>query len=193
MQRRRLLMLVAACGLPAGVTAFAAPSGDKGLWQGLRRGGHILLARHATTDPGIGDPPGFVLDQCRTQRNLSAGGRRDARALGAAVRAHGVPVGRVWSSRWCRCLDTARLAFGQAEPEPLLDSLFQRDADHVRTTTDALRARLAALDQGSNSVLVTHDINIRALVDESVAFGEVLALRATGGSLEVLGHLWRPG
>ena len=190
MQRRRLLMLGLACALPARVPA-GVPSAE--LWQRLQGGGLVLLVRHAATDPGIGDPPGFALAQCRTQRNLSASGRRDAEALGALVRAHGVPVGQVWSSRWCRCLDTARLAFGRAEPEPLLDSLFQQDAGRVRAATAALRARLAAPPAGANTVLVTHDINIRALVDESVASGEVLVLRPAPGRLEVLGRLWRPG
>jgi broad specificity phosphatase PhoE len=205
MQRRRLLMLGFACTLPAGLPAFgagfasqsasqsASQATQAALWQRLQGGGLVLLVRHAATDPGIGDPPGFALAQCRTQRNLSAGGRREAEALGAAVRAHGVPVGQVLSSRWCRCLDTARLAFGRAAPEPLLDSLFLQDAGQVRTATAALRARLAAPADGANTVLVTHDINIRALVDESVAPGEVLVLRAAPGRLEVLGRLWRPG
>jgi len=201
MQRRRLLTLGLACALPAALPAFGAGFAAQApaqsipgeLWQRLQAGGLVLLLRHAATDPGIGDPPGFELAQCGTQRNLSASGRRDAQALGAAVRAHGIPVGRVWSSRWCRCLDTARLAFGQAEPVPLLDSLFQQDAAHVRTATAALRGRLVAPAAGTNTVLVTHDINIRALVDESVAPGEVLVLRAAPGRLEVLGRLWRPG
>ena len=203
MQRRRLLMLGLACALPArvpaGVPTFVSASRSplqspsEELWQRLQGGGLVLLVRHAATDPGIGDPPGFELAQCRTQRNLSAGGRRDAEALGALVRARGVPIGQVWSSRWCRCLDTARLAFGRAAPEPLLDSLFQQDAGHVRAATAALRRRLAAPAAGVNTVLVTHDINIRALVDESVAPGEVLVLRAAPGRLDVLGRLWQPG
>jgi broad specificity phosphatase PhoE len=192
MQRRRLLVLLAACSLPAGRPAFAAQFVDSALLQRLRGGGHILLIRHAATTPGIGDPEGFELAQCRTQRNLSAGGRRDAQALGAAIRAHGIPAARVWSSRWCRCLDTARLAFGQAEPAPLLDSLFGQDASQVRTATSALRTRLAALDHAGNTVLVTHDINIRALAGQSAAPGGVLAARTTGGGLEVLGRVWRP-
>jgi broad specificity phosphatase PhoE len=193
MQRRRLLVLLAACGLAAGRPAFADRFGDGALLQRLQGGGHILLIRHAATTPGIGDPAGFALTQCGTQRNLSAAGRRDAQALGAALRAHGIPVARVWSSRWCRCLDTARLAFGQVEPAPLLDSLFGQDASQVRAATSALRARLAALGHAGNTVLVTHDINIRALAGQSVAPGEVLAARVGNGGLEVLGRVWRPG
>jgi broad specificity phosphatase PhoE len=205
MQRRRLLLLLAACGVAAGRSAglsasAAGPGGsvaDGGLWQRLQGGGLILLVRHAATDPGIGDPPGFVLAQCPTQRNLSAAGRRDAQALGAALRAHDVPVGRIWSSRWCRCLDTARLAFGQVEALPLLDSQFRQDASQAEAATAALRARLTAgaqaPDRGGNTVLVTHDVNIRALVDLSVVPGEAVLLRAAAGKLEVLGRVWRPG
>jgi broad specificity phosphatase PhoE len=200
MQRRRLLLLLAACGVAAGRPVLAAgPAAsiaDGGLWQRLQGGGLILLVRHAATDPGIGDPPGFVLAQCPTQRNLSAAGRRDAQALGAALRAHDVAVGRVWSSSWCRCLDTARLAFGQVEPLPLLDSQFRQDAGQAEAATAALRARLTAgqaPDRGGNTVLVTHDVNIRALVDLSVVPGEAVLLRAAAGKLEVLGRVWRPG
>jgi phosphohistidine phosphatase SixA len=54
-----------------------------------------VLMRHAATDPGAGDPPGFRLDDCATQRNLSAAGREDARRVGNAFRAHRIPVARV--------------------------------------------------------------------------------------------------
>lgn len=193
MQRRPLLMLAAGCVLPAGRAALAEP----GLWPRLQDGGLVLLIRHAATAPGIGDPPDFVLAECRTQRNLSAAGRRDAQALGAALGAHRVPLARVRSSRWCRCLDTARLAFGHAEPEPLLDSLFRQDDGRARAQTATLLARLTGPDpapaRAGNTVLVTHDVNIRALVGLAVAPGEAVALRPAASGLEVLGRLWRPG
>ncbi|HMS81661.1 MAG TPA: histidine phosphatase family protein, partial [Burkholderiaceae bacterium] len=77
----------------------------------LRDGGCVLLLRHALTEPGVGDPPGFRIEACGTQRNLSAQGRAQAARLGASLRDAGVAIGPVRSSRWCRCLDTARLAF----------------------------------------------------------------------------------
>jgi len=198
MQRRRLFLLLAACGVSARAPAFArriqpadppADLSDAALWQRLRGGGHVLLIRHAATDPGIGDPSGFVLGRCATQRNLSAAGRRDAEALGAAVRAHGVPIGTVWSSRWCRCLDTARLAFGRVEPAPVLDSMFQDEDGAVQAKLAGLRERLAALDLTRNAVLVTHDVNIRALVRQAVVPGEVVVARVADGTLQVLGRL----
>ena len=162
------------------------------LWTRLRGGGHILLVRHAATDPGVGDPPGFRLGQCGTQRNLSERGRREAQALGAALRDGGVAVGAVWSSRWCRCLDTARLAFGRVEPAPVLDSMFEEDGAARRARVARTLARLAAhpLDgKAGNLALVTHDVNIRALADESVAPGGIVVARMRGGALAVLGQL----
>lgn len=188
MQRRHLLLMLAAGAAPA--FGAAADPGADALWQRLRGGGLVLLIRHAATDPGIGDPPGFRLGECATQRNLSEAGRLDARALGAAVRRHGVRIGPVWSSRWCRCLDTARLAFGRVEPLPLLDSTFQVEEAAVRARLSELRTRLAGLRVTDNLVLVTHDVNIRAMAGESVAQGEVVVARiAGGGQLEPLGRL----
>src|SRR5206468_1235478 len=99
------------------LAAGASPArGDETLWTLLRDGGHVILLRHAATDRTFGDPPGFRLDDCSTQRNLIDEGRAQAKRLGAALRARAVPVGRVLSSQWCRCLETARLAFGRVEP-----------------------------------------------------------------------------
>ena len=94
----------------------AAAASDQ-LWALLKGGGQVILIRHAITTPGVGDPPGMRLDDCSTQRNLTDEGRRDARRLGEAFRARGIPVGRVLSSPWCRCLETARLAF-ESRPKP---------------------------------------------------------------------------
>jgi broad specificity phosphatase PhoE len=194
MRRRRFLaMLGASMGAGTGVPSVRADAADDALWQRLRSGGHILLIRHAATDPGIGDPPGFRLSACATQRNLSERGRRETRALGAALQAGGVAIGPVWSSRWCRCLDTARLAFGHAEPAPMLDSMFNDDEAASHAKAEQTIARLAALhDTGRNRdnvALVTHDVNIRRLTRESVAPGAIVVARMEGGRLAVLGQL----
>ena len=187
--RMRLFLL-----LPAliGLHATAAPSDEDALWQKLQGGGVTVLMRHAATDPGIGDPPGFNLTQCATQRNLSDAGRKDARRIGAAFRLHGVVPGAVWSSRWCRCLDTARLAFGPAAPEPGLDSMFNDDAAVSAAKLRTLHARLAARRETTPLVLVTHDVNIRALTGQSLAPGEMVVTRLRDGKLEVIGRLAVP-
>jgi phosphohistidine phosphatase SixA len=76
----------------------------------------VVLIRHGNAPPGYGDPPGFRMDDCATQRNLDEVGREQAQALGRAFRKHGVRVGRILSSPVCRCLETARLmAVGPVE------------------------------------------------------------------------------
>src|SRR3712207_523458 len=102
MRRRPFLLLAAACLVPRGARA------DE-LLDRLRRGGLVMLMRHARTEPGTGDPPGFRHDDCSTQRNLDATGRAQARAIGERLRAERVPLGRVLTSRWCRCRETAEL------------------------------------------------------------------------------------
>jgi phosphohistidine phosphatase SixA len=192
MRRRRFLAMLGAC-VAADTSEVRADAADDALWQRLRSGGHILLIRHAATDPGVGDPPGFRLGACATQRNLSERGRREARALGAALQAGGVAIGPVWSSRWCRCLDTARLAFGHAEPAPMLDSMFKDDEAARQAKTEQTIARLAGLGgtgrERDNVALVTHDVNIRKLTRESVAPGGIVVARMEGGRLAVPGQL----
>ena len=123
MRRRALLALFL---LPALVAATQARA-DEALWRLLKAGGQVVLMRHAVTTPGVGDPDGMVLHDCRTQRNLSDEGRAHARQVGEAFRARGVPVAQVLSSPWCRCLETARLAFGVSpEVSTALNNLFGR-------------------------------------------------------------------
>ena len=158
----------------------------------LRRGGNVVLMRHAATVPGVGDPAGFVLDQCGTQRNLSAAGRADAARIGEECKRLGVPVDRVLSSRWCRCLDTAQLAFGRVTPAPLLDSMFADDAAARARKLRAAQAWLATLRATGNIVLVTHDVNIRALAGPYVEQGAmVVATVGEAGLLRVAGA-WSP-
>ena len=166
-----------------------AAAGDDAVWRRLTQGGHVLLLRHALTDPGIGDPPGFVLGRCSTQRNLSPAGRRHASEIGAAFRARAIPVGPVWSSRWCRCLETAHLAFGRAQPMPMLDSMFREDEASGAAKVEQVKAQVAASRESANFVLVTHGANILALTGESVSPGEMVLIKAGDPELRVLGRL----
>ncbi len=172
-------LLIALQGLPAGATDLA--------WQALKTDGAVAILRHARA-PGTGDPPEFRLGECATQRNLSDEGRAQARRIGAAFRREGVRVGAVLSSRWCRGLDTARLAFGEATPFPPLDSFFA--AGDRASQTAALRERIAAWSGPGALILVTHQVNITALTEVFPSEGEVLVLRAhPDGSVTVLGRV----
>src|SRR5207237_8111704 len=84
------------------------------VWDALRTPGAVVVLRHSYA-PGGFDPPSARLDDCSTQRNLDESGRAQARRIGEAFRQHGVTVGTVLSSPRCRCLETRRLAFGQAQ------------------------------------------------------------------------------
>lgn len=190
MLRRSFMGMLALLGAsPAG----ARDTDSEGLWRRLREGGHVVLIRHAATVPGVGDPENFQLGACATQRNLSDGGREDARRIGAAFRERAVPVSQVLSSRWCRCVDTAQLAFGRVRPETMVDSMFNDDDAERQSKVRALRAYLSTHKEPGNLVLVTHDINIRVLVGESLAQGEmVVALARPDGMLKSVGVLPLP-
>ena len=174
----------------------AAPAGpgaasvEDTLWQLLRRGGHVVLMRHVSTEPTPGfDPPGFTLGDCATQRNLSAFGRDEARGIGAAFRARGIPVARVLSSRWCRCLETARLAFGTVEPWPALDS-YHADRSRAPAQTAEVRRLAGERPTGGNVIMVTHEVNIAAATGISPAPGEMVILAPEGdGRFQTAGRL----
>jgi phosphohistidine phosphatase SixA len=180
MDRARRALLLAAGG--ALLAPFAAHGGERELWQALRKGGYVILMRHGSTEPGFGDPKGYRLDDCATQRNLSEAGRAEARRVGERLRAERVPIARTYTSPWCRCRDTARLAFGTAEDWEPLSSFFDvphREAEH----TETVRKRILGYSitkPGGNVAMVTHNVNIAALTKLSVAPGELVVVRPDG-------------
>ena len=139
----------------------------------LRTGGCVVLLRHAQTEPGIGDPPSFRLDQCSTQRNLSANGRAQSQRIGQWFKDRKLQASAVKSSVWCRCKDTADLAFGTHIVLPALASTFEDSAIHAGQTK-TLRALLRAVPLGQFEVWVSHQVNITALTGEVPAMGEAL-------------------
>jgi phosphohistidine phosphatase SixA len=171
----RLLCLLAALAWCPPVAA------DEALWALLKGGGQVVLVRHALTTPGTGDPEGMKLDDCATQRNLSDEGRAHARRLGEAFRARAVPVGQVLSSPWCRCIETARLAFGQAPGiAPALGNLFGRP-ERAGPQLGELRPLVGRRPVGGNLVLVTHGSTIMALTGISPDTAEMVVLTPREG------------
>jgi broad specificity phosphatase PhoE len=148
----------------------------------------VVVLRHGHAPGGV-DAPDPRPDDCATERNLDAAGRAQAARIGQAFRARGIEVGPVLSSPRCRCLDTARLAFGRAEAwEPLQEGL--RDPGRRRRQLDEIRARIAAHRDGPPLVLVTHGSVVRNLTGLSVRMGEIVVLRRlAGGRHEVAGRL----
>jgi phosphohistidine phosphatase SixA len=150
-------------------------------WQALKQGGTVALFRHARA-PGTGDPANFRLDDCSTQRNLSEEGRQQAQGIGDQFRTRQLPVERVLSSRWCRALETARLAFGAvAQPSPQLDSFFS-GRDQEAAQTHAVRRIIEGWRSAGVLVLVTHQVNITALTGIFPGEGEMLVLRPRSDS-----------
>ena len=167
----RLLAVVALVSLVQLPSANADPR-----FAALSGPGVVAVMRHALA-PGTDDPANFTLDDCGTQRNLDARGQAQARAIGAAIRAAGVTIDRVLTSQWCRCRETARLLdLAPVEDFPALNSFFRDRTRADRQTLD-LRQLLFRLRPAESIVLVTHQVNIRALAGRSTASGEVLLLR----------------
>lgn len=186
--------LLATLLLAAIAHATARPAGaDDTLWTLLKNGQQVVLVRHAVTTAGVGDPPGFKLKDCATQRNLTEAGRADARRLGEAFRDHGVPVGRVLSSPWCRCLDTARLAFGRdAEVSTPLSNLYGRSEASARQVREmeTLIGGWRPEGAGGNLVLVSHGSTILALTGISVEPAEMVVLTPRPGErFKIAGRL----
>jgi phosphohistidine phosphatase SixA len=188
--KRRELLLGTATLLLAARAGAQQPVQPAALWSELERGGAGILLRHAQTEAGVGDPPGFRIGDCATQRNLSDDGRRQAQRIGAALAAPAVRVDEVLSSQWCRCLETARLAFpkGRVEPYPALNSFFD-DRSTERQQAREVAARIAAIRAPANVVFVTHHVNILALTGIAVGSGEAVLVRWAGGSVQTLGRL----
>ncbi|MDP3242881.1 MAG: histidine phosphatase family protein [Reyranella sp.] len=176
-------MAFAAYGSSRTVSAQSDP------WAVLRRPGSFALIRHATA-PGTSDPAGFRLEDCATQRNLSAEGRAQSVRIGDLFRANGIAAAEVYSSQWCRCLDTASLMkLGEIRPQPLLNSFFQ-DRSRETAQIEALRQWIGRLDLARPTVFVTHQVVVTALSQIFPGSGEIVAMqRGADGRLTVQGRL----
>ncbi len=190
LQRRQLMALGLSCSvaLPA-----RADAGADAVAARLRAGRVVIAFRHALA-PGTFDPPGFRLGQCSTQRNLNDAGRAQAQRIGAWFRQQGLQPAAVRSSPWCRCVDTATLAFGRADPWSALGSPRAGTEETNAAALAELRRALASAgarpEPGRFDVWVTHMFVLSALVGGSASSGEGLVLRSTGdGRPEVLARL----
>jgi virginiamycin B lyase len=150
---------VAAVSLVAGASAATSPD----LGKTLRMGGLVLVLRHAHTDQSKQDDDPVVVSDCSTQRNLSAKGRADARAIGRGARRLNLRIGKVLSSAYCRTLETARLAFGRATVSPaLLNTIASaQDARWRRQIAAAKRLVGTKPAHGTLTVLVTRRPTVR--------------------------------
>lgn len=179
-------ILICSAGL---FVAFGLSANDTDLLALLSSGNHFGFMRHSTA-PGSDDPPNFQIGICDTQRNLSTGGREQAIAIGEKLRANGIVNARVISSQWCRCLDTAELLeIGSIEELALLNSLVSYPGQG-RAMTQNLAAWIADQDLSQPTLLVSHQINIGALLRSGADEGDILIVhRQPSGALAVTGVL----
>lgn len=182
-------ILTLVCAITIGLGATQIATASEAAWQQLQAGRSVALLRHARA-PGTGDPQNFRLEDCATQRNLSDDGRAQAQDIGRRFRERKVSVERVLSSRWCRSLETARLAFGDVtEPFPPLDSFFS-DRGQEERQTRAVRQIIEEWRSPGVLVLVTHQVNITALTGVFPAEGEILVLKPkTSGGFDLVGRI----
>jgi phosphohistidine phosphatase SixA len=192
MPRATPFALFIAFVLAAG-TAHAADEAA-GAWNALRGDGHVALIRHASAPGAPGDPAGFRLDDCKTQRNLSEQGRAEARALGERFRAQQVKVGKIISSQWCRCRQTAELMnIGPFEEAPSFNNAFVLSAKRDALTAGAL-ATIGAWRGPGTLVVVTHGQNILALLGIHPGEGEVIVVApepASEKKMRLVGRIGR--
>lgn len=148
------------------------------LWRDLGSGNHFAILRHAIA-PGMGDPQEFTLNDCRTQRNLSDEGRRQAQLIGRRFQSQGYIEARVFSSQWCRCLETAKLLnLGKVIELPALNSFFA-DFEKEEEQTRQLEEWLGKQDLSELVVLVSHQVNITALTGIYPRSGELVVVERT--------------
>jgi len=172
------------------MTAQASELSDK-----LQSSDYVLLMRH-TRAPGTGDPANYTLDDCKTQRNLSEEGRKQAVAVGNWLKKQGVAAADVHSSAWCRCKDTAELLnLGRVTIEPALASFFD-DMAQAKMSNHKLEQFIAAQlkTKGKQAlILVTHHVNIYAFMGENIDSGDlVLAKVDAKGRMSSYQRIPRP-
>lgn len=173
---RRALLLLSVPLLAMGLSKSPLANDTRIEWERLEAPRTFAIMRHAIA-PGTGDPDEFRIGDCSTQRNLDERGRAQARRIGDAVRAAGVEVDRIFSSQWCRCLETAELlGLGATEELASLNSFFA-DRSTEAEQTEGLRAFLGVLPDDETVFLVTHQVNITALTGVYPASGEVILFR----------------
>ena len=183
---KRLVLATLAIWLLGAPVAAAGDSQEA--WAALVGGSHIALIRHGNAPPGYGDPPGFKIDDCATQRNLDERGRAQAMALGEAFRKHAVRADKILSSPWCRCLETARLmGLGQVDGTWAV-AASERSPERLV----AMRRMLADWRGSGTLVVVTHALTVQALIGIMPGQAETVVVRPKLGrepGVEVVGRI----
>lgn len=152
------------------------------LWEALKKGGKVVLMRHAPVQRGAGKGNSLLRDPtCKRERNLSEQGRRDAGSVGYRFRQHDIPIAKVLHSPFCRTTDTASIAFGKASPVEYLSLLEILEPDVAAKQTETLNQVIGSYAGAGNLVLVTHEPNINAVSFELMKHLDILVIDPKGG------------
>jgi phosphohistidine phosphatase SixA len=145
----------------------------------LNDGQHVLLMRHADA-PGYGDPKGYQLDKCSTQRNLGDYGKKQSVLIGDWLKNQGITSANVISSQWCRCMDTAKLLnIGPVQISPALGSFFDDMSLEKQQTKELEKLIQSKLNSNNKAplILVTHHVNIQAYTGKVVNVGDMVLVK----------------
>lgn len=171
------------------LSARCALADDEHVWAALRQGGKVILLRHTHVDiqEGIGRlAPG----NCAAEVNLSTSGVEQAKRIGEAFRAHGIAVGQVLTSPYCRCLDTGRLAFGRATTVQYLMPPGVVSDSQAKLNNESVLQEILRHHDHSNLVMIAHDLNISNIVLEpTVKMGEFFVLQPNRADFDVIGNI----
>lgn len=195
MKYHRITSLLFVLILTSG-SAFAEID-DHALVEKLRSGGYVILVRHALTDFSQSDTDPSNLTNCETQRNLNQAGRDQSVAIGQAIQSLSIPVGKVLSSEYCRCVETAELAFGKVETRQDLNSFMSVPQEEKTRRVNAIKDLLGILPAtGTNTFLVTHRHMLRQASGVELPEGGAAVFKPEGHSqfqliARVPSHRWQ--
>ena len=159
---------------------------NKKLINQLEEGGKLIFIRHAYA-PGSGDPDNFNLNDCSTQRNLSKEGQRQAEYIGEFFRNNKVKIDKVLSSEWCRCKETAKIAFKNFSTNSFLNSFYSsKFAKNKDKQVKALKEYIKKFKSDKNLVLVTHYVLISEILNYGPSSGEIVV---SNKNLNIIGSL----
>lgn len=148
----------------------------------LETGGYVLLMEHASASPANQSPPSFPAVDCNRLHVLSEQGQLDARQVKEYFLRHGITVGRVLSSHDCRCIETAGIAFGYAQPWSIIDDVASDDTSSAIEKRTALREAIRRWSSRQNLVLISHKSNFLQAIGTYPAGSQVLVMEPLGDS-----------
>ena len=147
---------------------------NKKLFNQLEDGGKLIFIRHAYA-PGNGDPSNFNLNDCSTQRNLNDDGRRQAEYIGEFFRIKKIKIDKVLSSEWCRCKETAKIAFKNFSTNSFLNSFYSsKFAKNKDKQINSLNDYIINFKSDKNLILVTHYVLISEVLNYAPSSGEIV-------------------